>query len=248
MILASIGITGSKAAAATASIVTTGLQVYIDPAVKPPVDDVVYDAKESSSVICGYINNWASVYNSSSFGGIFQLNGTDQWISLFKVAASFYYRLTFTAGFTFQIVMRKSNAGGGFKYPSTFVGNNQNPNKLKVYDSAFARTNFFFESNYGYTEFASPDNGITDWCMYTFVSSNAENSTVSLYKNNVTTPYTISDRSMASGYFDYFVLGNYDNGGVPFKGDIGAFTFYNRVLTSTEIVQNYNALTPRFGI
>jgi len=255
-------LTTTTTTTALPGIVTTGLQVYIDPSVRPPVNDIVYDVKNPSSpVVCGYISNPTGFYNSTLYsGGIFQLNGTDQWINLFKVATNFYYTLTFTTGFTFQIVMRKSNAGG-FKNGSTFIGNNQVGTrlggtclnrKLKVYDNAFATNHFYYENGEGgsgYTEFSSPDNGNTNWHMYTFVSTTGSNfsSPVLLYVDNSSTPYSVPDRSITAGCFEYLVLGNFDNGGGnSFKGDIGAFTFYDGILTQQQISQNYTKLMSRF--
>jgi len=241
MILAIHGIIGSKAAASTPSIAKSGLNLYIDPSIAAPSGSTIYDVTSGLPVSCGTIANSGGVY-STDFGGIFKLNGNDQWLKLFG------YRVSFSAGFTLQIVMRKSNAGGGFKIPSTIAGNFQPPYQFKIYDSALGNQKFFFEADYGYNMMPLSSD-TTDWCMYTFISSNANNSTVSLYKNNEPTNYSIPDKSVQSGYYDYFVIGNFqDAGGYSFKGDIGAFAFYGRELNTTEISQNFDVFKTRFGI
>lgn len=44
------------------------------------------------------------------------------------------------------------------------------------------------------------------------------------------------------------IVANYSNNGIyPFKGSISNLRIYKRVLTDSEILQNYNALKARFG-
>ncbi len=43
-------------------------------------------------------------------------------------------------------------------------------------------------------------------------------------------------------------ISGYDNGGEIWDGNISTFSIYNRALTATEILQNYNATKTRFGL
>lgn len=43
-------------------------------------------------------------------------------------------------------------------------------------------------------------------------------------------------------------ISGYDNGGEIWDGNIASFMLYNRALTATEILQNYNATKTRFGL
>jgi hypothetical protein len=47
---------------------------------------------------------------------------------------------------------------------------------------------------------------------------------------------------------DKFWLGSYNNGNTPWLGNMAIARVYNRALTSTEILQNYNAQKGRFGL
>ena len=42
-------------------------------------------------------------------------------------------------------------------------------------------------------------------------------------------------------------ISGYDNGGEIWDGNISTFSIYNRALTATEVLQNYNATKTRFG-
>lgn len=43
-------------------------------------------------------------------------------------------------------------------------------------------------------------------------------------------------------------ISGYDNGGEIWDGRVGSFSIYNRALSASEILQNYNELKPRFGL
>jgi hypothetical protein len=43
-------------------------------------------------------------------------------------------------------------------------------------------------------------------------------------------------------------ISGYDNGGEIWDGNISTFSIYNRALTATEILRNYNATKTRFGL
>lgn len=45
-----------------------------------------------------------------------------------------------------------------------------------------------------------------------------------------------------------FVLGNWTSLSYPFVGSISCFKLYNRILTDSEILNNFNALKSRFGL
>ena len=45
-----------------------------------------------------------------------------------------------------------------------------------------------------------------------------------------------------------FVLGNWTTTSYPFVGSISCFKLYNRILTDSEILNNFNALKGRFGL
>jgi hypothetical protein len=67
-----------------------------------------------------------------------------------------------------------------------------------------------------------------------------------LYLNGVllaTTAYTTSISTSGIGR-----ISGYDNGGEIWNGNISSVMIYNRALTATEVLQNYNATKSRFGL
>ena len=80
-------------------------------------------------------------------------------------------------------------------------------------------------------------------------TSNANNSGIKLYVNNdlketvshVSTPFTMTSTTD-------FGIGDDTTLSRNLKGKVSSAKIYNRVLTSTEISQNYNALKSRFGL
>ena len=71
-------------------------------------------------------------------------------------------------------------------------------------------------------------------------------SSVSAYLNGV---FVASSPITASGATTEFAIGNFRNtAGQVFSGSIAITQVYNRVLTATEVAQNYNAQKSRFGL
>ena len=75
--------------------------------------------------------------------------------------------------------------------------------------------------------------------------------TIRLYKNGVETSY--SRTLLGSGTITYnnnqFYIGFRDtNTNDPYTGNISNVQIYNRALTATEVLQNYNATKGRFGL
>ena len=67
--------------------------------------------------------------------------------------------------------------------------------------------------------------------------------TISITTGNATSQYFLKMTTLSS-----LRIGNstYNNGHIPFTGEIPLVQFYNRGLTSDEVMQNYNALKQRF--
>lgn len=81
------------------------------------------------------------------------------------------------------------------------------------------------------------------------VTLDAANNTVSTYVNGVLAGSGSRNGGWVSTYNSSMYLG-WDNGGTDeyMIGNFYQFLHYNRVLTATEITQNFNALRGRFGI
>ena len=226
-------------------VVSSGLQLYIDPAIIPPSSTNVYN---TSGTLVGTINNSTGVYRSDINGGVFRLDGSNQSITITPA-------LSFNAGCTIQVMLRRSTAGNGQYTTFSTVFGSRSTNKLICFDSNSSTQNYNLESDNNGGTSVSPifnsqtgglENGsaIPDWYLLTFVNSNATNGPISLYKNIQTTAYSING-SLSSGALN-LRIGEDNPNSRFFKGDMGAFLFYNRVLSSAEIKNNYYTISPRF--
>ena len=83
--------------------------------------------------------------------------------------------------------------------------------------------------------------------IWMFFAVTLSETTTTMYKNNTIINQTTT--TPATSVATNFVIGNrdpgYDRG---FGGSIAIVKFYNQVLSSSEILQNYNALKGRFGL
>jgi hypothetical protein len=134
-----------------------------------------------------------------------------------------------------------------------------NPNGVIVGTDANGSDNWFgIDSNLihaFYTQTADINNAVTygattlSYNRWYYLSMVVNGSTVTVYLNGIldgssTQSFTIGswNGNYAIGRRSSSVASRY------FYGNIANVTFYNRVLTAKEILQNYNALKPRFKL
>jgi hypothetical protein len=83
-------------------------------------------------------------------------------------------------------------------------------------------------------------------CGVTYSTSNAE---VKFYVNGIQSGTTFTSVAAINTSAYNGVIGREgDNTNFPYKGNIAITRIYNRVLTDSEILQNYNAVKSRFGL
>ena len=85
-------------------------------------------------------------------------------------------------------------------------------------------------------------NAITQWSL-TF-----NNTALQMYINGVLTNSTNSAASLTGTSTDFYLASFSTAPDEPFAGTIYSVSAYNRVLSATEIAQNYNATKSRFGL
>ena len=210
-----------------------------------------------STTIQSTINNYIGTltngptYNSGN-GGYLSFDGTNDYINILPSSATFSYnRSSFTVGgwtymtslpvSYFGVILSKWNSGGG--NDNEFILNTDDGNKflfaVDLDDSLTpnAQTNDLVISN----------TTIVANAWY-YVVGTFENGTIKLYVNGVlessvtnilTTVKTNLNSSLDIGRF-----------GTSFysTGRRAVIHMYNRALTSTEILSNFNALRGRYGI
>ena len=103
--------------------------------------------------------------------------------------------------------------------------------------------NYYFGIN-GVQQATSTSNLSTT--QYNNICGTYDKSNIKLYLNGVllaTTAYTTSISTSGIGR-----ISGYDNGSEIWDGNISSVMIYNRALTATEVLQNYNATKSRFGL
>lgn len=94
------------------------------------------------------------------------------------------------------------------------------------------------------------ENGYNDGEWYN-VAATASSSSLTLYVNGSSVSVSSGDNSLPSitGNTRPFSIGHFDSGNNPtlsLNGSIANASFYNRALSASEVLQNYNALKNRF--
>ena len=88
----------------------------------------------------------------------------------------------------------------------------------------------------------------TNTWSYVCVTYSTTTATVILYRNGVQVGSPITSvSSIVSSPFNGVIGDELSNYATPFKGNMSSVQIYNRSLTATEILQNYNATKSRFG-
>jgi hypothetical protein len=183
----------------------------------------------SGSGFNGTLNN-TPTFNSNN-GGIFNFNGTNEYVSfntspLITLGSISVWFKTSNAGTNFRAFITKSGVYGLFTLDNILV----------TYDwgNASVRTTGINVANGNW------QNAVLTFNELTGLPSN--NAIIYLNGTSVLTT-TIKFINNASGFQIAAQQGNQ-----LFTGDIANAQVYNRVLSATEVLQNYNATKSRFGL
>jgi hypothetical protein len=203
------------------------------------------DAGNSKSYVSGSTtwfdlsrnNNTGSLVNGPTFtstaGGGFVFNGTFKYILMPSVIDS-------NNDLTVSFWNRRLSTGSihnllhGVDQSAYFQVRYNASNAVQLVKSNAADMGSFT----GYTSTANND-------VYLTVRFTKSSNTYDLYING---SYISSITNAQTFVTNGPLLGSGYPGSEHFNGYIYSFTYYNRVLTSTEILQNYNALKSRYGL
>jgi hypothetical protein len=100
-------------------------------------------------------------------------------------------------------------------------------------------------SNWNYSAFGNHSNFNTNTWYNIVAVRNGTN--VTLYSNSALIA-SLTFGGSVTGNANNFYLGAYSGNDAFFNGNISLMYIYNKSLTSTEVIQNYNALKGRFGL
>lgn len=221
------------------SIVTSGLTLHLDPgnaSSYPGSGTTWFDL--SGNDYDGTLTN-APIYSSTTNGGIFTFNGTDEYVDMNGYAGLNTGEVTYqiwvrdtapTDGNNHQIIARTNTNAGTFnilKRNTGLWGANlrlaADPGTQYNEDSTTSATT-------SWTNLAITYDG-TDFRMYVNATQEAT--------------MTAAGAMDTSGTFVMNIARNTTNAAY-FPGDIGVVLIYNRGISGTEVTQNYNALSSRY--
>jgi hypothetical protein len=180
-------------------------------------------------------------YSSTNNGSII-FNGTNNTATFSNIPGPSFSFISSSFTTEFWINIPTSSLGHGF------ISSNQSVSNGGQY-SFVVRSNNVYSSFYGtptYTDVYGGPVIIGSWTHYvnTF---NYTNQTSSIYVNGVLT----GAGSMASSPLvtsSSLLIGRYTLGGAYLSGSMSSAKVYNRALSSSEVLQNYNALKSRFNL
>lgn len=212
-------------------IVTDGLVMYLDaanPRSYPRSGTAWNDI--SGNNITGTLTN-GPTFDSTS-GGSFVFDGTDKFVQT-------SINTTLTAMTLMGFIKRNGNQ---VEYTGIFYSRGTAATGLGFFstqnDLSYTwndlSTTFLFDSN-----LLIPNN---QWCM---VAVSVTSTAATLYVN--TTSVTNST-SHPSTTIDDLKIGKDESSTRRFNGNIANVMLYNRALSATEVLQNFNATRNRFGI
>lgn len=228
------------------TIVTNGLVLALDAG-----DRNSYTSGSSTWFDLARTNN-GTLTNGPTFdtgsGGSIVFDGVDDVVETNQPLSS-----GVPTSFTYNIWLKRN--GNGFNYPRLFLNTRVN---ISITITEFGnpsdgRILFRLTSNSGDTDIITNtllQNNI--WTNLTFVWTGTN---MKIYQNSTDLNYNVSFlgplQPVISGLYPCIggeTTAHEGSKTSSFNGNIGIAQFYNRALSATEILQNYNATKGRFGL
>jgi hypothetical protein len=218
-------------------IITDGLVCYFDFA-----NSKCYSGSGSVAVDLSGYGNTASLQNSPTFDssnyGNLSLNGTNNRVAITTVS-----NLIRCYNSTSQFIVKVTETNVGQKCMFSYRSNGG-----QMYVGVSARKIFTY---YNTLNIAAYTDGslLSNTLAICHVVCDATNNMLYHYINGALVSSGVSRTGWSTGYNTIFYLG-YDAGGTNeyMGGNFYQFAHYNKVLSATEILTNYNALKGRFGL
>jgi hypothetical protein len=236
-------------------IVTSGLIMALDAS-----NIVSYPGSGTTWYDLSGNGNHATLYNSPTYNsqGWFSFDGIDDYARTTNTL-----NLSTTDKVTVLVIFKPNSYSGGVKlvYEHTANFNNSTGGFLQAYnDNSLAQDNQVFVSNRGNAGYnigvwdKSLFNDLT-WKFSNCVFDRSQPLVENLFylQGSITTaiqnPYPGYTANNTNNYAnDYFYIGCRGGSGIFADMNVSAVFIYNRVLTDSEIAQNFNAYKSRFGL
>jgi hypothetical protein len=213
------------------SIVTDGLVLHLDAANRksyPGSGTVITDL--SGNAIIGTLIN-GPVFNSGNAGTI-AFDGTNDGINVGNISP--------TTGLTINVWVFVNGQNSSYGV----ICSNWNHNNSFFIGTKPSNSSSIIVYMAGAEKFTFPGQTLSKWMLVTITNTG---SSTSGYINGVVTNTASAALAAASGGVTSF---GYDinRSNYPLKGSITQAQIYNRALTATEVLQNYNATKARYGL
>jgi hypothetical protein len=218
------------------NVVIDSLQFYVDAgqvSSYPGTGTTWYDISGNSRNL-----TMDSLSYSSNNGGYIIFDGSHTADSVAT------YSINFSNGFTVESVAKFSGSG----YEGLFAFNNQMTSDY-INVQAQGGTNIRWEVESGQSLTSTGTLSTNTWYHFTCVyegDSNNTSGTARIYINGVeNNTSSLNSNRTGQNQTSNFVLGLWDN---YLTGNIALSRMYNKVLTPTEVLNNFNATKNRFGL
>ena len=214
-------------------LVTDGLVLYLDAA--NPYSYVSGSAvwrDLSRSQLSGSLINGPTF--STGSGGSIVFDGVNDYVAT---------TIPTSSAFSFCMFVNKNTAPIANESFISTLGNN-NRFQFNPPSSSFSWRYRAFDGSY--STFASANNYINLNTWY-HITVTYNESTVNFYKNSTFTD-TFTSVSLYEGFGSTIWVGGNLVNDVYFNGTIANTQIYNRALTASEVLQNYNVTKTRFGL
>ena len=224
------------------SIVTDGLVLYIDAANRQSYISGSTTTYSMIGSVPGSLTN--GVGYSSNSGGEWDFDGTDDFINFGSSISSLNF--IYTNPFSTEVWMRWDGGNqpnnAGHLIGKTFT----NYRSFLLTDTTPGRISFRLNSN-GQTTETAPIISANLWyhivCTWNPTIFNAK-----VFVNGVEQASTINTLTNWTGTVGNFQIGNSPGENYYFNGTIALSRVYNKTLTASEVLQNYNAIKTRYGL
>jgi hypothetical protein len=221
------------------NIVTNGLICYLDAANQQSYVNGSSTWKDLSG-----FNNSGSLVNGPTFssdgGGSIVFDGVNDWVNCGNILN--YTSQPFSFGYWINFNSFTTNVSG--QGPIIFYKGSFNTSGYYVQHGTNGLT--FVTNQPGAAQFTS-GGGVNTLGVWYYIVITRNGTNVRIYVNGVDTTTSAGNHINPVSSSENFRLAVYTTS-IYMNGKMSNFTNYNRTLTPTEVLQNYNATKARFGL
>lgn len=232
----------------TTGIIADGLIFNTDPANRACYPKTRTTATDTVGNLTGSLTNGVSFNNTNE--GIFVLDGSDDYVGYSNPS---YLNFSADDTFSFSIWFKKGSSGTTECAFSKTLGSGDFNGYIMYFSGNLLHFRLRESTSKFHTIRDNNSHPLNTWVHYIVTYDGSRTSSaggMELYKNGVKLTDVTRSGNLASGTAQStanFEIGARSNGStLYFDGSIGNLQIYNRELSATEVLHNYNALKSRF--